>query len=131
MNRAGKLWFCFFAPGEAGESGIHRFFRHWGGEALYNFHEDNNVTSPALASIGTPCVVEAAVQVRSLSQYSSVTNRVVERFLWRNGLFHPEPEVPEGYTVDPITAGSIQRVIKHPDVQFMRLTGCKNWQAPI
>ena len=130
-NRAGRLWFCFFAPHEAGESGIHRFFRHWGGEALYNSHENNHVTSPALASIGTPCVVEAAVQIRTLSQYSYVTQRVIERFLWAKGLFHPEPKIPEGYTVAPIEAGSIKRVMRHPDSEFMSLTGCKNWQTPI
>jgi hypothetical protein len=130
-NRAGRLWFCLFAPIEAGESGIHRFFRYWGGEALYNSHENNKVTSPVLASIGTPCVVEAAVQIRTLCQYSYVTQRVIERFLWTKGLFHPEPEIPEGYTVAPIEAGSIKRVIRHPDFEFMRLTGCKNWQTPI
>lgn len=131
MNRAGKLWFCFFAPIEAGESGIHRFFRHWGGEALYNSHEDNNVTSQALTSIGAPCVVEAVVQIRSLSQYSYVTQRVIERFLWGKGIFHSEPEMLEGYTVEPIAAGSIKRVFKYPDIEFTRLTGCKNWETPI
>lgn len=130
-NRAGRLWFCFFEPREAGESGIHRFFRHWGGEALYNSHENNNLTSPALASIGTPCVVEAVVKIGTLSQHSCVTQRVIERFLWAKGLFHPEPEIPEGYTVAPIEAGSIKRVIRHPDLEFMRLTGCKDWQTPI
>lgn len=130
-NRAGRLWFVFFTPSEAGESGIHRFFRHWGGEALYNSHENNNLTSLALASIGTPCVVEAAVQIRTLSQYSYVAQRVIERFLWAKGLFDPEPEIPEGYTVAPIEAGSIRRVIRYPDFEFMRLTGCKNWQTPI
>jgi hypothetical protein len=130
-NRAGRLWFCFFALSEVGESRIHRFFRHWGGEALYNSHENNNVTSPALASLGTPCVVEAAVQIRTLSKYSYVTQRVIERFLWTKGLFHSKPETPEGYTVAPIEAGSIKRVIRYPDLEFMRLTGCKNWQTPI
>ena len=131
MGRKGRLWFCFFEPGEAGESGINRFFRHWGGEALYNSHEDNNVTSLALASIGTPCVVEAAVQIDSLCKHNSITDRVIERFLWEKGLFHREPEQSEGYTLGPIAAGSIKRVIKHPDIEFIRLTGCENWKTPI
>ncbi len=131
MNRAGRIWFCFFAPGEAGESGIHRFFRHWGGEALYNSHEGNNVTSPVLTSIGTPCVVEAAVQIFSLSPHSYVTQRIIKRFLWGKSLFHSEPEILEGYTLSPISAGSIKRVTKHPDVEFIRLTGCENWQNPL
>lgn len=131
MNRAGRLWFFFFAPSEAGESGIHRFFRHWGGEALYNSHEDHSVTSPVLSSIGSPCVVEAVVPIRSLPQYSFLTQRVIQRFLWQKGLFHFKPEMPEEYSETPILVNSIKRVIKHPDVEFMRLTGCKNWQTPI
>ena len=31
--RAGRVWFCFFPPRNAGEDGIKRFFRHWGGDA--------------------------------------------------------------------------------------------------
>lgn len=131
INRIGKLWFCFFAPNEAGEGGIHRFFRHWGGEALYNSHENNNLTSQALTSIGTPCVVEAVIQIRSLNQHSYVTQRVIERFLWGKGVLHSEPEILEGYSLDPIAAGSIKRVLKYPDVEFSRLTGYKNWQTPI
>jgi hypothetical protein len=40
LNRAGKIWFCFFPPHHAGQRGIERFFRYWGGEALYNSHQD-------------------------------------------------------------------------------------------
>ena len=37
-NRADKIWFCFFPPHVAGESGIESLLRYWGGEALYNSH---------------------------------------------------------------------------------------------
>ncbi|QQC65212.1 hypothetical protein [Paraburkholderia ginsengisoli] len=60
-SRAGKLWFCFFAPKLAGEHGIGRFFRHWGGEALYNSHEADSVTSPVIRTIGAPRVVAADI----------------------------------------------------------------------
>jgi hypothetical protein len=63
--RAGLVWFCFFSPRLAGEDGIRRFFRHWGGEALYNSHEDDLITSPAIGDIGTPRIVEADVPVAS------------------------------------------------------------------
>ena len=61
--RAGIFWFCFFPPKLAGEAGISRFFRHWGGEALYNYHEDDPITSKALSAFGTPCIVEADVPI--------------------------------------------------------------------
>src|SRR5690606_10870124 len=40
-NRAGMLHFIFYMPNKIDEGGIGRFFRHWGGEALYNCHEDD------------------------------------------------------------------------------------------
>ena len=47
-RRAGMVWFCFSPPGNVDEDGIGRFFRHWGGEALYVCHEDDPVTSTVL-----------------------------------------------------------------------------------
>jgi hypothetical protein len=40
--RKNMIWFCFFLPKIAGEHGIMRFFRSWGGEALYNSHEKDD-----------------------------------------------------------------------------------------
>jgi hypothetical protein len=62
-NRAGKIWFCFFPPRLGGQSGIERFFRHWGGEALYVYHERDDETGAVLRSIGTPCIIEADVSI--------------------------------------------------------------------
>jgi hypothetical protein len=65
-NRAGKIWFCFFPPHHAGESGIEALLRHWGGEALYNSHDNDPITGPILRALGTPCLVEADVPIASL-----------------------------------------------------------------
>ena len=67
-NRSGTVWFCFFPPGRAGKDGIGRFFRHWGGEALYNSHERDPVSSQAISCIGTPCLVEANVPIAALAR---------------------------------------------------------------
>src|SRR6202040_1983269 len=40
-NRDGRIWFCFFPPRLAGESGISSLLRYWGGEALYNSHDEH------------------------------------------------------------------------------------------
>jgi len=67
--RAGMIWFCFFPPYRAGQSGIERLFRSWGGEALYNSHEDDPVYGSILNRIGTPCIIEAYVPIISLPRY--------------------------------------------------------------
>lgn len=77
-------------------------------------------------------LIEAdGMQLPNVQMLNERIDRLIERFLWAKGLFDPEPEIPEGYTVAPIEAGSIKRVIRHPDFEFMRLTGCKNWHTPI
>lgn len=60
-NRAGKLWFCFFPPHLAGESGTEIFFRYWGGEALSRSHYQHPERGRLLQRIGVPCIVLADV----------------------------------------------------------------------
>ncbi len=50
-HRAKKLWFCFLKPKEAGENGIERFLRFWGGEALYGNHEHDAETGQILKKL--------------------------------------------------------------------------------
>ena len=130
-NRAGKVWFCFFPPRKAGEGGIERFFRHWGGEALYNSHEDDPVTSPAIRVIGTPCIVEVDVPVSSLARHEPLALNIVRRFLASRDHRMTESTDYEGRIVQPLLATYVRRVIRFPDPDFFALTGCAEWRRPI
>jgi hypothetical protein len=129
-NRSGRLWFCFFPPHRAGEHGIGRFFRHWGGEALYNSHEDDPATSPILCAIGTPCVIEADVPVASLASGAGLAMKLIRIYLISCGYETDEPVEHEDRSVRPIAVDCIRRVIRHPDGDFMELTGCATWRRP-
>ena len=130
-NRAGIVWFCFFPPLIAGEGGIKRFFRHWGGEALYNSHEDDQITSPVLSRIGTPCLVEANVPIALLKRHEGLAFKIVRRFLISRGYDTTEPTEYEGYINHPLPAKNIKRVIRLPDPDFYLLTGCSEWYKPL
>lgn len=132
-NRAGKLWFCFFAPRQAGERGIGRFFRHWGGEALYNSHEDDPVTSPALRVVGTPALIEADVPIESLhGRDISLPMNVGRRYVISCGNATEETRLEfEDYIVRPLPAKRVRRVIRFPEADFLALTGCTTWRDPI
>ncbi|MGR6858966.1 hypothetical protein ACU5EH_00710 [Aliivibrio salmonicida] len=67
-NRASMLWFCFFEPHLAGCCGIQRFFKSWGGEALYNHHENRKNTGDVIQNIGVPCVIKARIMINSLKE---------------------------------------------------------------
>lgn len=131
-NRAGKVWFCFFPPRDAGEGGIERFFRHWGGEALYNSHEDDPVTSPALRIIGTPALIEANVPISSLGKPNyCVPFNLARRFVISRGYQTREPVELEDCIRYPLPAERIGRVIRFPDSDFIGLTGCDQWPRPL
>lgn len=126
-NRAGMIWFCFYPPRIAGQRGIERFFRSWGGEALYNSHEDDAFSGPALAKIGTPCLVEAYVPIGSLAYHGGADFKMIARFLKKRGLRPDNPLEHEDRAKQPIPASNIIRIIKFPDPRFMQLTGCSKW----
>lgn len=130
-NRANMLSFCFYRPRRAGESGIGRFFRHWGGEALYNSHEDDPVTSRAISCIGTPSVVEAIVPIAFLKSSTGLALNVVRRFLMSRGYRTREPVDHEDRIDRPLPANCIRRVIRFPDPAFISLTGCAGWRSPL
>ena len=130
-NRAGMIWFCFFPPGIAGQGGIERFFRHWGGEALYNSHERDPLTGPILEKIGTPCLIEAEVAMASLEVHSFLDTHVIRKFLVNRGLETGEPTDHEDRAKSPVPAANVRRVIRFPEPDFITLTGCSSWTPPL
>jgi hypothetical protein len=130
-NRAGKIWFCFFPPRLGGQSGIERFFRHWGGEALYVYHERDDETGAVLRRIGTPCIIEADVSIAALEVYSFLDIKIARRFLVNRGYETVEPVDHEDRAKQPIPAPNIRRVIRHPEPTFFKLTACASWSPPL
>ncbi|MFZ2467774.1 MAG: hypothetical protein WAW54_05215 [Parvibaculum sedimenti] len=129
-NRAGMVWFCFFPPHLAGESGIGDFMRFWGGEALYNSHDQDPLTGPAIRSIGIPAIVEADVPISSLASYGLVF-KMVRRFLISRGYQTTESCDHEDRIKQPLPATCIRRVIRFPEFDFMGLSGCALWKEPL
>lgn len=129
--REGTIWFCFYPPRKSGEDGIERFFRHWGGEALYNSHETDPVSSPAIGRVGTPCLVEASVPIASLAKHGGPELVIIWRFLADRGRKLSRATDFEGRIVVPLPAGNVRRVIRFPEQEFLELTGCLEWDRPI
>lgn len=127
-SRANKLWFCFFRPGIAGESGIGSFFRFWGGEALYRSHDGVAVTGVALARIGIPCLIDAEVPISSLRSPTGLAFKIVRRYLIYRGYETSEPVDHEDHAVVAIPANLIRRIIRYPEPEFLELTGSEGWR---
>lgn len=121
-NRAGKLWFCFFEPFLAGADGIERFFRSWGGEALYNLHESSPITGAALRGIGTPCIIRANVPIFSMIDSKFPDGAMARVLLSKLGHRIKIPIEHVGYSTQNIAPQNIIEIIEYPSEMFVELT---------
>lgn len=127
--RSKRIWFCFYPPHMAGERGIQRFFRYWGGEALYNSHQDHTCYGPLLCSIGSPCIVVALIPVSALYDLSSLSMHLARRFFANRGIGTPHRF--EHYTVVELAKTNIHRIVRLGESDFTALTHCDRWQTPL
>lgn len=123
-HRKDMLWFCFFEPWKAGESGIREFFEYWGGESLYRPFENQPQIKAKFKSIGLPCIVVATLPIRDLKKYVELGFvSVYERY---SGISQ-EPVDFEGYLLKELEPENIEAIIEYPDEKFDKLTGSENW----
>jgi len=130
-NRAGMIWFCFYPPHIAGQGGIERLLRSWGGEALYNSHERDSLIGPILMSIGKPCLIEATVPIASFPAHTFLEVHLYRQFLINRGLQTTEPVHHENRATHPIPARSIKRIVRFEEPDFVTLTNCSIWTPPL
>lgn len=86
---------------------MERFFRSWGGEALYNFHENHEITGPALNIPGTPSIVTAAVPVNDINSFMDIGERLVNVWCASNDIRTGHGAEFEGYVERCITAEEV------------------------
>lgn len=68
-QRTGMIWFCANRSTLQDALSVHRFFRSWGGEAVYLGHEEDESIAPILARIGTPYIVKCAIHFRQTRHF--------------------------------------------------------------
>jgi hypothetical protein len=130
-NRAGLLWFCFYPPKLAGESGIEIFLRNWGGEGLSRPHIADPVLGRLLSTIGTPCVVIADVPITLLHSTYSLAVRLARQYFVNRGHELSEELILEAYTKRSLPPAAIRQILRYPDSAFVAVTGCDQWCSPL
>lgn len=125
--RAEMIWFCFFKPYLAGQGGIERFFRSWGGEALYNSHENDPITGVCLSEIGIPCIIKAVVPISALKHSYFPNTALIRALLYFEGHSINNPFDQEAFSIEGIPAANIVEIIEYPSSAFLELTKCDKW----
>jgi len=131
--RAGMLWFCFFRPAIAGEGGIGDLLRYWGGEAVYNSHDRHPEMGKVIAEIGRPAIVEAEIPIAWCGGDRGIrlAMNVGQRFVIAQGTSSPNSTEVEDNIKQPLPAELIRKVHVFPDPEFLRLSGCADWDRPL
>ncbi|QEN06804.1 hypothetical protein EXM22_01905 [Oceanispirochaeta crateris] len=127
INRKGMIWFCFFYPKMADDHGIMRFFRSWGGEALYNSHERDKETGQFLREIGIPCIIEANVPMKIIPDIRLPYGQVTRVYLEYKGYELENLYEYEGYIIHNLPSKNIIDIHNYPSKRFIELTGCMDW----
>jgi hypothetical protein len=130
-NRSGMCWFVFTRTPLSDESGIERLFRSWGGEALYNSHEDDELTGPLLRQIGSPRIIVAEIPAAGIQCFMDVGQRLINIWCAKHGIRTGHYPDFEGYVRGDIPGRSIVRVIHHTDAEFVELTKHTDWDEPL
>ncbi|HET9177392.1 MAG TPA: hypothetical protein VFQ24_03455 [Terriglobia bacterium] len=122
-NRLGMVGFVNARSLLKNVSCVHRFFESWGGEGLYNSHEDDHITGPVLKQIGEPHVVVAALPAKALHTGSELGEYFINAFLRSIGLRTKGYAEFESYVTKPVSKEQILAVIGSSDWRFTLLTG--------
>jgi hypothetical protein len=130
-NRAGMIWFCFFPPSVGGEHGIGDLLRFWGGEALYNSHDQHPENSQALRAVGTPSIIEAEIPIAFLGRNAGLAFKIVRRYLIHRGYETREPCDHEDRIRQVLPATCVRRIHPFPEPGFLELSGCEDWHEPL
>jgi hypothetical protein len=130
-NRSGRTAFFFTRAQLDNGAGVDRLCRSWGGEALYNSHEDDKETGPLLRSLGSPCIVVAAVRVADIEPRFDIGYRLLNVWCARRGIV-TEHSPQFGAVVRVHTpAENIVRIISFGDPEFLTLTQHDRWRRPL
>jgi hypothetical protein len=129
-NRRARTAF-FFTRAQLSDAGLDRLCGSWGGEALYNSHEDDPETGPLLKSFGSPCIVVAAVRVADIEERFEIDYRLVNVWCRRRGIITERRPDFGGVVHTPTPAESILRIVRPGDPEFRALTKHDTWRNPL
>lgn len=125
-GRTDLLWFIFSRRTLADKSGVERFFRTWGGEAVY-WNRESNGEGATLRLLGTPCIVVAAVPASGIRTFHDVGRRFVMHFLARRRVRVPDDPAWEGRVLQAIEGERVLRIIRLDEPEFQQLTKSRRW----
>lgn len=130
-NRSGMLWFAGGVSTLKDEGAVVRLFQSWGGEALYNSHEDDTKSGHVLKAIGKPCIIKASLFPTEFKAiWVDLGERLVNAFLIHRGIKNVESPNFDTY-IDFLLRPERFVLIQRENPLFESLTNCNRWREKI
>ncbi|MCD4782864.1 MAG: hypothetical protein K8T10_03425 [Candidatus Eremiobacteraeota bacterium] len=127
-TRTGMIWFCANRSTLKKCNLVYRLFKYWGGEAVYNGHENDPIISNTLKSIGVPCIIKCSVPISEVDKYPpDFCKRFLSYFI-SNDIEYPEPPASfDMYTERDLKSIEVLEIIEKSNPVFRDLTDYMNW----
>lgn len=123
-NRQGMIWFVCGISVLKKESLVVRLLRSWGGEAVYNLHNDDCI----LSTIGKPCIVRSSlIQSQLKLGINCLAEKIIDAFLQNCGVTTPNNPQFDTYVTQQLLPGQILKIIERDDPEFEELTNYVGW----
>lgn len=127
-HRTGYIWFCPNLSTLRDGGAVCRLFKSWGGEAVYNGHEEDENIGHHLQSIGIPCIVKCSMPMTDIEDdLTYMVKRFISQFISQD-VSYPEP--PAGFDMGierDLSASQVLEIIEFTDPRFLELTDHENW----
>ena len=130
-GRFGAIHFALTPEALCDWMGVQRLFSSWGGEALYNSHESDGVTGPALQSIGEPRLVTARLPISEVRSFQEVGKSIYRFYMNSKGVVTRIGYGCEGTLRRPLLSTEIDAIHSFGDAEFKQLTRCETWPCPL
>lgn len=126
-GRAGAIHFGFTQAELLDQSAVGRLLTSWGGEALYNSHENDAETGPLLRRIGAPRLVLVALPIVDVCTFQGIAESVYRYRMHVAGVSTSNNYGCEGTLRRPTKPNEIVRVLTLGENEFERMTQCSRW----
>ncbi len=128
-HRTEYIWFCPNRSTLKEGGAVCRLFQSWGGEAVYNGHEEDRNIGPHLRSIGVPCIVKCSMPMTDVEDdLTYMAKRFVSQFISNDVSFYPDPSAGFDMSIErDLVPSEVIEIIEFSDPRFEEFTGHQSW----
>jgi len=122
-NRKGKIWFLHDTRTLKDSHSVGRLFENWGGESIYNDHENLQTIKSEITKIGKPTILVCSFDFEELSPFKRLAEYISKIWINRKS----KESFVNLFDTKIVKEKEVKIIIKYGDKLFDELTEYRNW----